>query len=489
LNFYIHPHIHTYTGAMHSLCTSTIFIAATLLGMLQPVQSQAFTVTLSSVIKATTGNTLTVSLTPAYITPPSGKLIVTLSGAGLGCSGCSVVFSSPATGASASAAVITGTPPVMTVTLTAGTFSANAIIRFSVSGVTTPTAVQDALSNVASAVTSSTGVIQGASDAGTFPAIVDGSMTGPAITLSDVRAGGTGVSMTIVITPATAVPVNGKLFITLTGSPSLTTPSVTVTSGASISVPSLASNLLTLTFTANTIAGGVGITITVTGFRNPSAAQLASTSIAAGVTNSALVIQGASNAGTFPAIVSGGMTGPTITLSDVRAGGTGVSMTIVITPATAVQNTGKLLITLTGSPSLTTPSVTVTSGASISVPSLASNLLTLTFTANTIAGGAGITITVTGFRNPSSAQLASTSIAAGVTRAGGVIQGASNAGTFPAIVDGNMGVLAPTITLSNVIKNTAGCTMTVSLQPATAVPSNGKLIVTLSGAGLGLQRL
>jgi len=602
-----------HTRATRSVYTSIIFIAATLLGMLQPVQSQAFTVALSSVMKATTGNTLTVSLTPTYITPPSGNLIVSLSGAGLGCSGCSVVFSSPATGASANAAVFGGT--VMTVTLTAGTFNANTLIMFTVSGFTTPNAAQAALSNVASAVTTSVGVslgtsaagtfpaivdgsmtgpvitlsdvraggtgasmkivvtpatavpvngkllitltgspslvtasvtattgasistpelasnvltltftantiaggsgititvtgfskpavtqvasisiaagvtraggvLQSASAAGTFPAIVDGSMTGPAITLSDVRAGGTGVSMTIVVTPATAVPVNGKLLITLTGSPTLSSPSVTATTGASISAPTLLSNLLTLTFTANTIAGGADIGITVTGFRNPSS-QVASISIAAGVTSSAGVLQSVSAAGTFPAIVDGSMAGPAITLSDVRAGGTGVSMTIVVTPATAVQNTGRLLITLTGSPTLSSPSVTATTGASISTSTLGLNVLTLTFTANTLAGGSGITITVTGFSNAANTQAASTSIAAGVTRAGGVLQSASAAGTFPAIVNGNMGVLAPTITLSNVIKSTAGCTMTVSLQPATAVPSNGKLVVTMRGAGLG----
>jgi hypothetical protein len=51
-----------------------------------------------------------------------------------------------------------------------------------------------------------------------------------------------------------------------------------------------------------------------------------------------------------------------------------------------------------------------------------------------------------------------------------------------AIVSGSLGVNAPVITLSNVAKNTASVTMTVSLTPAETIPTGSTLLITLGGS-------
>ena len=222
---------------------------------------------------------MTVSLTPTFVTPSNGgKLIVTLSGSGLTCSGCAVAFVSPASGASANAAVFSGTAPVrvMTVTLTAGTFSANTPISFTVSGVTNPTAAQAALSNVASAVTSSTGVIQGQSTTGTFPAIFSAPAASPSIVLSSYIQDTASVTATVSF---------------IVGSPSLAFSSVSITGlplgsnsiigvecfnqNPSTSIPSAALvgsqvYALTLTFSSpvNASSSGVAFSCALYGLRN-----------------------------------------------------------------------------------------------------------------------------------------------------------------------------------------------------------------------------
>ncbi len=458
--------------------TYTTIVAVILLGVLQRAQSQAVTVTLNNVVRATSGIIMKVSLTPTYVTPSTGKFVVTLSGSGLACSGCGVAFSSPA-GASASAAVFSGT--VMTVTLTAGTFNANALIVFTVSGVTNPTAAQVARTNVASAVTSSSGVIQGQSAAGTYPAIVDGSLTGPAITLSDVRAGGAAVQMTIVFAPAVAVPSTGKLISTLTGSPALASPSLTATSGALLSAPSLTSNVLTLTFTANSIAGGLGISITVSGFVNPAATQEAYSDVAAAVTNSFGVIQSRATNRTFPAIVDGSMgtSAPTIALSSVIRGATGVVMTVTLQPATAVPSTGKFVVTLSGS-GLACSGCGVAfsspAGASASAAVFSGTVMTVTLTAGTFNANALIVFTVSGVTNPTAAQVARTNVASAVTSSSGVIQGQSAAGTFPAIFSAQ--VSNPSVHLSSYIQDAAAVTATISFFVASLSVSFSSVSVT-----------
>lgn len=87
--------------------------------------------------------------------------------------------------------------------------------------------------------------------------------------------------------------------------------------------------------------------------------------------------------------------------------------------------------------------------------------------------------------NPSAAQAALSNVSCALTRSDGIELASSVSGTFPAIVDGSLGSGAPVVSLSNVIKGATGVTMTLTFTPAFVVPSNGRLIVTLSGAGLG----
>jgi len=272
--------------------------------------------------------------------------------------------------------------------------------------------------------------------------------------------------MTIVIAPAVAVPATGRLIITLTGSPTLVSPSLTATSGASLSAPSLTSNVLTLTFTANSIAGGLGISITVSGFVNPAATQEAYSDVAAAVTNSLGVIQSRATNRTFPAIVDGSMgtSAPTIALSSVIRGATGVVMTVTLQPATAVPSTGKFVVTLSGSGlacsgcgvAFSSPA----SGASASAAVFSGTVMTVTLTAGTFNANALIVFTVSGVTNPSAAQAARTNVASAVTSSSGVIQGQSAAVTFPAIFFAQ--VTNPSVHLSSFIQDAAAVTATIS---------------------------
>ena len=130
-------------------------------------------ISLSSRAAGDTAVTMTVALTTNVPVPANGKLLVTLSGAGISLSGSATI--SALVGFPAGSAAITGTsdgPFVLTVTFTAS-IAANTAIMFTIPGVKNPTNVQLALNNVAAAMTSDGGpVIAGFTVAlGFYPAI------------------------------------------------------------------------------------------------------------------------------------------------------------------------------------------------------------------------------------------------------------------------------------------------------------------------------
>jgi hypothetical protein len=113
--------------------------------------------------------------------------------------------------------------------------------------------------------------------------------------------------------------------------------------------------------------------------------------------------------------------------------------------------------------------------------SFSAQVLTVTLTSFAPFGAnSAIGLTFGTVTNPSAAQPVMAAVASAVVDAKGVILGTGVLGSFPAVFTAD----APTITLSNVVKAAAAVTMFVDIAPSVELPSNGKMIIALSGAGL-----
>jgi len=193
-----------------------------------------------------------------------------------------------------------------------------------------------------------------------------------------------------------------------------------------------------------------------------------------------------------------------ITLSSNVKGVTGVTMTVTLTPGVAVPSPGKILITLlgaglnlAGAPAVAFMSPATGAAGHAAWSTSGPLVLIVTLSAGTFPAGQQIAFTIPGFTNPSSPQAAITNVASIATSMDGIpVSGASTTGTYPAISD-IPSPAAPSppppsqnaqlsITLSSNVKGVTGVTMTVTLTPGVAVPSPGKILITLTGAGLNL---
>jgi hypothetical protein len=173
--------------------------------------------------------------------------------------------------------------------------------------------------------------------------------------------------------------------------------------------------------------------------------QPAIANVAASVTYNNGIVFGGTITGTYPAIMDNlGSNAPSVTLSTVARGATGVIMSITLIPVAPVPSNGNIIITLTGpgmalassgSAALTfssplpssSPAPAGTAGLS------AANVLTITLTSGNFISGQSIAFTVPGFANPRNAQPQTNSVNAATTDSTGLIIGASATGTFPAI--------------------------------------------------------
>ena len=126
-------------------------------------------ITLSSTSIGDTNVIMTVVITPeSIIMPLNGKIIVSLTGAGITLSETSsLAFISP----SDAARTFSMSSLVLTVSLTAGTFNAGSPIVFTITKVSNASSPQSALSNIVAVVTTSDMIHICRSTEGTFPAI------------------------------------------------------------------------------------------------------------------------------------------------------------------------------------------------------------------------------------------------------------------------------------------------------------------------------
>ena len=164
-------------------------------------------ITLSNSVAGSASVTLTVSLTPATTTPVNGKVVITLQGSGI------TLASSPAptvtiTTPSSATGTASLTGLVLTVTLTAGTFTGGQEIAFTISGFTNPSSAQSALTNIAAATTNAAGNLLDAGAAGTYPQIT------AAVTATNPGSTATNPNATIPVQPgaSTAAKASGSSF-------------------------------------------------------------------------------------------------------------------------------------------------------------------------------------------------------------------------------------------------------------------------------------
>jgi hypothetical protein len=294
-------------------------------------------ITLSSAVRGAGGVIMIVSLTPTTLIPPTGRIVITLSGSGLSVFTPNTLTFIAGGAGGAGTAAIAGSPPVLTVTMTAGTFTGGSPLTFTIAGITNPTLTQAASTTTAAATTNNAGAIIGTSNTGSFVAIVTDTLgtNNPAVTLSSAVRGAGGVTMTVTLTPAVTIPSDGRIVITLSGaglavaSPGTLTFTVGGAGGAGTATIS-ATGVLTVTMTAGTFIGGAALVFSIPGITNPTLTQDAQTIIAAATIASIGVnadfIIGASNTGSFVAIVASGPLG--------RIGG----VTFVMTSAQRTPN-------------------------------------------------------------------------------------------------------------------------------------------------------
>jgi hypothetical protein len=468
-------------------------------------------ITLSSTYQRTSGVSMTVVFTPAVAVASGSRLVITLAGAGLSVpTNAALAFTQPASGASGSANITGGAIPVLTARLntTAGAFAAGSSVRFVISSVTTPTNAQAALSGVSSVLLSDSGGIVAASTTGLLPAIEipPYGTCEPVVTFSAPVRNTSGVSMTVVFTPAVAVASGSRLVITLAGA-GLSVPtnaalaftqpasgasgSANITGGA---IPVLTARLNT---TAGAFAAGSSVRFVISSVTTPTNAQAALSGVSSVLLSDSGGIVAASTTGLLPAIGQStlGTNEPVVTFSAPVRNTSGVSMTVVFTPAVAVASGSRLVITLAGA-GLSVPtnaalaftqpasgasgSANITGGA---IPVLTARLNT---TAGAFAAGSSVRFVISSVTTPTNAQAALSGVSSVLLSDSGGIVAASTTGLLPAIGQSTLGTNEPVVTFSAPVRNTSGVSMTVVFTPAVAVASGSRLVITLAGAGLSV---
>ena len=462
------------------------------------------TITLNSIVAGDPHVTMTVTFTPASIVVPSnGKIIISLTGAGLALSGSSALaFTSP----SGAAGIASMASQVLTVTLTAGTFNSGVSIDFTITEVINPTSPQSDSSSVVAVVEDGAGLRIGRSTEGKYPEIVNGKLGAnkPAITLNSIVAGDAyHVTMSVTFTPASiVVPPNGKIIISLVGAGLSLSPGSVLSFSSpanAAGAASMTSQVLTVSLTSGTFNAGGSIVFAITNAINPSASQAAISSIVAIVEDHIGLRIGRSTEGTYPAIVNGhlGASAPLISLGSTIAGDPYVTMFVVLTPSDIdIPALSSIAITLAGDGITCADCIVSPRDVLFVLPSgaqgtarLANLVLTVLLTTGNFLAGNPISFAIAGVRNPTLPQPSRSNIRAAVTSPSGLRICKSAVGTFPAISAGDMtSTSAPAITLSNIIAGASGVTMTVTLTPVSFnVPVDGCIIVTLFGEGISLS--
>ncbi len=275
----------------------------------------------------------------------------------------------------------------------------------------------------------------------------------PAITLSNPARDGAGICMTVALTPASPIPVNGQIVVTLVGNFRSSTSTDVLFSPpgnpARSGIVSIVGPLMTITLLSGTFEGGVSVSMSVTGITNPSVPQAYSSAVNCATLNQNRLIIGSSSVGTIMAVVSNlGPHSPSISLSSTLPSQTNVIMTVTIVPEFSIPSTSRLLITLPGQgwnlPRMTPVtflSPYSNSEASATLTSLSNHTVLFVQILRISDSNSGqfpanqsISFSISGFTNPLPFP-AVTSISSAVIDVSSTVLGASVSGTIPAISD------------------------------------------------------
>jgi hypothetical protein len=344
---------------------------------------------------------------------------------------------------------VAGSTSVATMTATSAITGNSIVITTAVAGIAANTIFIITLSGLSMGVVNAGSIgITVQTDADVIPstAINSGGIFSQIIFTSITSGGitGTAVQPVLVFTPVTTVPAGGTITLTMPtgyflGSVTSITSTVGSLTAASYTAATATSTSIVLT-TAGAATGTAAITMTLTGLILGAAQAAAAAGFKLSSSSDTAMSAGLDAVGIAGTAVSTlGTNQPAITLSNAVRGATGVTMSVTLTPASAIPSNGKIVITLSGAGLAVVGAGTLTftapaSGAAGTATISAAGVLTVTMTAGTFATGSALTFTIPGITNPIAVQAASTTVAAATTTSSGIVIDTSTTGTFVAII-------------------------------------------------------
>ena len=400
---------------------------------------------LSHVGKGVSGVTFRLSLTATVIVPSNAAILIALDqSAPQSLSSNAVIFSSPSSGAAATASVVGGT---ITVQLASGTFSVGQPITLLLPGTLTNAATVQPYRIISVSIAETSGCILAFNNSVGFRPVVDSSLGNPEVILSDWTAGGIGVSMSFWFTPSVDIPVNSSVLITLSGSsPQSISSNKVVFVFPSLGLPSASASLfnsgvLSVFLHSGSFLSGQNISFklpgTVTNAANP---QNARTDIAMAVMDNSGAVLCKSLTGIMHPIVDGRLN-VAINLDWRSSGATSASLFASITPFCDILPGSSIIISLMGSSpqSLSSNAVNFHSPGHellTATASVSSGVLVVDLLSSTFSSGQLILFKLSGtLTNPATSQPSLNNVSVSVVNNISVIRSINRSIFFDAIHD------------------------------------------------------
>ena len=396
---------------------------------------------------------------------------------------------------------VAGSTSVATMTATSAITGNSIVITTAVAGIAANTIFIITLSGLTMGVVNAGSIgITVQTDADVIPstAINSGGIFSQIIFTSITSGGITGAAVqpVLVFTPSTTVPAGGTITLTMPtgyflGSVTSITSTVGSLTAASYTAATATSTSIVLT-TAGAATGTAAITMTLTGLILGAAQAAAAAGFKLSSSSDTAMSAGLDAVGIAGTAVSTlGTNQPAITLSNAVRGATGVTMSVTLTPASAIPSNGKIVITLSGAglavvgAGTLTFTVGATNTPAGSATISAAGVLTVTMTAGTFATGSALTFTIPGITNPTAVQAASTTVAAATTTSSGIVIDTSTTGTSVAIVvvsqvTGVTFVMTSAQRVPNAAAAAGTAVVTVGFQLASAYAAAGANQITIN---------
>jgi hypothetical protein len=477
------------------------------MGRMGAVGARHPTVSLSHVMAGFNGAAMAVTFIPSSILPSDSTVLITLSGSPKFANATSISFVVP----EFAIGVATIADSVMYVNFLSGFFAANLAINFTFQLVSLPALPQDAMFNVASAVTSNTGVVIAASSDGTFPSILNASFAigSPTITLSSTLAGATDVRMTVSFSVPFNIPNNAQILVTLTGSsgsnvpnsagPACLTrswlqfvyPSVGASGMASITSISGSSSmfLLTIQLLSGSYDANLPVLFSFGSVRNPFFAQAARSNIVSAIVASSGVVLALGFLGRFPEIQSLFVSAPAVTTNQPLARALGVRYMVSFRTSVAIPSNSVLVVTLTGfalCPVSTPLNFSSPTSGAAGTGTIFNKVLRAEFSSGNFASTSNIAFSFERVANPELPWGQSASLAAAILASNGGILGVSSNAKFSSIdLPIHFPPNAVYFGLSVARVSTPCEAYSFSIRPNVPISANGFITVTVNGVIFG----